>query len=467
MLPASVLRHITPLLAALLASFVRSSSSSASLRMADRLQQSPLHQMGGVNHELHSQVAIADNKMVNGEPVETVAQLQQVLNDNPGTVVYISRSTFTIDRDHPAPIRLGSNRSLVMDGATTIRCEGVVMPPTDPVPPQNVSGYGGVVIMSGSNIALSGGRIEQSSLDLVCKYGPDLDTGGSCNFGVDVFNGADVKVTNVTIIGSFSDAIRVFNSQVNARGKPVASEFGKSALSALTRRPVVLAHNTLINPYPHGNCSTCTVQPRGIWLIVSAGVIVSSNLVVGPWLYGIDMDSEASFCTITNNTVTDSLYASIFVEMQCTANTITANTIRWTGANTVRYPCGGIHVDSYLNSVVANDFGSSGMCVSGLAQGQVYPPALSNRFVDNIASALDMGSSGAFGCGNYGCENKMPNGSYAVVSDYFTAINEGHDNHFNRSLCINPDSATHDVNDWAIVNDVTTYALNNFQVPVV
>jgi hypothetical protein len=116
---------------------------------------------------------------------------------------------------------------------------------------------------------------------------------------VDVFNAEDAKVTGVTIRGSFSDAIRVFNGQGNARGKPVAGTFGKAALAAFTRRPVVLSHNTLVNPYSHGNCSTCTVQPRGIWLIVSAGVIVSSNTVVGPWLYGIDMDSEASFCTIT------------------------------------------------------------------------------------------------------------------------------------------------------------------------
>ena len=87
-----------------------------------------------------------------------------------------------------------------MDAATTIRCDGVVMPPTDHTPPQNVSGYSGVVIMpvimsSTNMIAISGGRIEQTSLDLVCKYGPDRDTGGSCNFGIDVFNGADIKVT--------------------------------------------------------------------------------------------------------------------------------------------------------------------------------------------------------------------------------------------------------------------------------
>ena len=120
--------------------------------------------------------------------------------------------------------------------------------------------------------------------------------------------------------------------------------------------------------------------------------------------------------------MTDALYASIFVEMQCTGNQITANRVVQTGANPYQV-CSGIHVDSYLNTVVANDFGSSGMCVSGLPQGSVYPPALSNRFVDNIAPVLDLGSSGRSGCGNYGAENKAPNGSYAVVEDFFTVVN--------------------------------------------
>ena len=71
--------------------------------------------------------------------------------------------------------------------------------------------------------------------------------------------------------------------------------------------------------------------------------------------------------------MTDALYASIFVEMQCTGNSITANRVVQTGANPYQ-TCAAIHVDSYLNTVVANDFGSSGMCVSGLPQGSVYGP---------------------------------------------------------------------------------------------
>ena len=134
-----------------------------------------LHQRGGVNHGLHSSVAITNNKY-SGQAVETVAQLQQVLDSHPNTIVYVSGSSFTIDKADPQPIRLHSDRSLVMDAATTILADGVVMPPTDPTPPQNVSGYGGVVVLSGENIAISGGNIEQTALDLVCKYGPDRDT---------------------------------------------------------------------------------------------------------------------------------------------------------------------------------------------------------------------------------------------------------------------------------------------------
>jgi parallel beta-helix repeat protein len=276
---------------------------------------------------------------------------------------------------------------------------------------------------------------------------------------VDVFEASDAKVIGVTIRGSFSDAIRVFNSQGQAGGKPVADKYGSAALAALTRWPVVLAHNTLINPYRHGNCSSCSVQPRGIWLIVSDGVIVSSNTVLGPWLYGIDMDSEASFCTITNNTVQDSLYASIFVEMQCTGNMITANTVRQTGANP-HQTCAGIHVDSYLNSVIANDFGENGMCVSGLAQGQVYPPALANRFVDNVSPVLDLGSSGQHGCGNYASENRATNGSYALVEDFFTVVNGDRSIPFNRSVCIDLSSARNAVDNWAVVSDATTAAVS-------
>ena len=49
--------------------------------------------------------------------------------------------------------------------------------------------------------------------------------GGWGNFGVDVYQANDAKVTGVTIRGSFSDA-----SQGITRGKPIADTFGKAAL---------------------------------------------------------------------------------------------------------------------------------------------------------------------------------------------------------------------------------------------
>ena len=99
------------------------------------------------------------------------------------------------------------------------------------------------------------------------------------------------------------------------------------------------------------------------------------------------------------------------------------------------------------------------MCVSGLAQGQVYPPALSNRFVDNIAPVLDLGSSGRDGCGNYATENRAPNGSYAMVEDFFPVVNSQHNIPFNRSVCIDPAAVDNTVDNWAIVSDVSTTAL--------
>ena len=65
-----------------------------------------------------------------------------------------------------------------------------------------------------------------------------------------------------------------------------------------------------------------------------------------------------------------------------------------------------------------------------------------------------MGGSGAVGCGNYGTENKAPNWTYAVVRDYFTAVNEAHHRPLNRSICIDPSMTDHDAaNDWGVLND--------------
>ena len=412
-----------------------------------------LAQYGGVNHALTKAVTVEANKLEDGSDCKSIAQLQTLLDKSEGSMIYLKRCTFIVDTEAPLPIRLHSNRSLIMDAATTVKTT-VTMPPTDPTPPQNVSGYGGVVVISGANIALVGGHIVQDSLTLLCKYGPNA-TGhpGSCNFGVDVFGGSDVKVRDVTISGTFSNAIRVFNSQGSpAQHVANATVFGAHALAALTQRPVSLINNTLI---ALANPSVTNRQPRGIWLIVSAGVIVSGNTVVGPWLYGIDMDSQASFCNIIGNTVTDSLYASIFVEMQCTNNVIASNTIRQTTPS-LHATCAGIHIDSYLNTVIGNDFGNNGMCVSGLQQGKVYPPALSNTLVDNIGTVVDLGSSGQHGCGNYAAENRLANGSYAKVEDFFSVINAVHNVSFDRSVCINPTSKANDDDNWSLASDAIT-----------
>eukprot|EP01052_Picozoa_sp_SAG31_P016633 SAG31_NODE_1108_length_9862_cov_5.407662_4_plen_1095_part_00 len=306
-----------------------------------------LAQFNGVNHALHKKIIVTSNKLDDGSECRTVAQLQALLDRSGGTMIYLNNCHFTIDVQSPKAVLLRSNRSLIMNDATTITTS-VTMPPTAKVAPTNISGYGGVVVITGTNIALVGGEIIQHSLNLDCKYGPNAypqHPGGSCNFGVDVYGGDDVKVRDVTIRGTFSNAIRVFNDQ-GIDGKPTAETYGSHALAAFNSRPVVLINNTLL---ALANPPASNVQVRGIWLIVSAGVIVSHNTVVGPWLYGIDMDSEASFCTIVGNTVIDARYSSIFVEMQCTHNVITGNRVRQTTPS-VHSACLGTHLDSYLHT---------------------------------------------------------------------------------------------------------------------
>ena len=81
-----------------------------------------LHQAGGVNHALRQRVEITANRL-GGRQVETVAQLNAVLEAHPNAIGYVRDSAFTIDPARPEPVRVRSNRSLVLDGATTIRCE--------------------------------------------------------------------------------------------------------------------------------------------------------------------------------------------------------------------------------------------------------------------------------------------------------------------------------------------------------
>ena len=99
---------------------------------------------------------------------------------------------------------------------------------------------------------------------------------------------------------------------------------------------------------------------------------MAGNVIRGPYRYGIDLDAMASQCVITGNDVRGSLYAALFIEMQCLHNVVTGNTLVANGSYA-------LNLNSFLNFVVLNDLGggeakSGGLKISGTSP---YPVALS------------------------------------------------------------------------------------------
>ena len=74
-----------------------------------------------------TEVGIVAN-MVGDAPVQTVAQLQALLDTNPNTVFRVSRSHWKIDATAPKSIWLRDNRTIVMDDHTLI--EGTALMPS-------------------------------------------------------------------------------------------------------------------------------------------------------------------------------------------------------------------------------------------------------------------------------------------------------------------------------------------------
>jgi hypothetical protein len=96
----------------------------------------------------------------------------------------------------------------------------------------------------------------------------------------------------------------------------------------------------------------------------------------------------SSYCILTKNDVEVAVGSdrhaatAFFVEMQCRNNVIAGNRLisnepEGYGMKPEGY---GMNLNSFLNFVVSNDLGSSGVKISGKAP---YPAALSNRFIDN------------------------------------------------------------------------------------
>ena len=91
----------------------------------------------GINPTLTAMVFVEDNKLVHAAggaaattPVDTAAQLQDLLDRSPNSVIYLRRSTFEVVADgNYTGITIRSNRSLVMDAGSVIFCNSTLPPP--------------------------------------------------------------------------------------------------------------------------------------------------------------------------------------------------------------------------------------------------------------------------------------------------------------------------------------------------
>ena len=89
----------------------------------------------GINAALTSMVFVENNKLVHTgggatTPIETAAQLQDLLDESPNSAIYLRRSTFEVvpDGNHTG-ITIRSNQSLVMDAGSVIFCNSTLPAP--------------------------------------------------------------------------------------------------------------------------------------------------------------------------------------------------------------------------------------------------------------------------------------------------------------------------------------------------
>ena len=402
----------------------------------------------GINDALKSIVVVKNNAAVPdasaSTPIDTAARLQQLLDDNPNTAIYVAHSSFEVVPDgNRTGITIRSDRSLVLDDRSVIWCNSTLPPPL--YLPAGEAKYGPhLVALMGNNTGLKGGQLLDYTNQNTEPAAPIPVT-----IGIRIFQSRDAKVTGVTLKGGWGNAIRVFNSdgattpafapcpdyftvgcQASqlpfAQGLPYSHDLALAELllKAQVQPPVSLINNTI---YAQGTGF------RGIWLTWAFGAVVTRNTIRGPLHYGIDLDAMASYCTITNNDVATSLRGRVafFIEMQCRSNVVTAN----------RFfaPEGyGMNLNSFLNVVVSNDLAGSDVKLSGVSP---YPTALSNRLIDNFGIG-DFNTQHA-GCGNYATENLVDpqNVSNEMALSNCTHRPGGCTSPLNRSNgCIDPDA---------------------------
>jgi hypothetical protein len=255
----------------------------------------------GINTALPFIIVVDGNTEIKtGKSVTTARQLQALLDNHPNTAVHLKRSRFEVIPDgNNTGISIRSNRSLVMDDASSIFCVSAL-----PVPlflPPAESKYGPhLVMLTGSNTGLKGGQILQPTNSTALP---------ATTVGVRIFMARDAKVVGVNLHGTWGNSIRVFNGDgatsppfdscpsyftagCQAEQLPFAQGLSHSSelalaevmLKGLVQPPVSLINNTI---------TSTAVGTRAIWITWAFGAVVTRNVIRGPFHYGIDLDAMA------------------------------------------------------------------------------------------------------------------------------------------------------------------------------
>jgi parallel beta-helix repeat protein len=367
-------------------------------------------------------VTIHANQVVGGDVVDTVEQLQRLLDSCPGGIFNIRNSRWTVSNQ---TIMLRSNRSLIMDASTVIT--GIAeLPWTKHGAGEVGEGGGALLTVSGNNISVAGGRFEQEILP-ACAEVKTQPIQGACNFAIDIYYSSGITLRDSVIQGSFMTAVRVQESigwpaGIKPGMPPVASKW--VTLPGIARQPVLITNVTLLH---HRNQTF--FQLRGFWTVMTANVIFARNTILGPFGYAIDLDSSSSGNLVTNNYMKGCLWEGIFTEYSAVHNVITGNKVV---ANCTYDQA--IHINGELNIVVDNtvlrlDGTPAGIaCTSQLSMYNSY--ALSNRIVGNTCGHLALGGDG--GCDNYAADNtanvSIAGATLPTVTNWFRSPNQ--------SICI-------------------------------
>jgi len=341
--------------------------------------------------------------------MSSVAELQTLLDNNPNTVFDIKESHFEINSTNPLSIFLRSDRSLLMDSVTTISSQVSV-------PGTNTWG-GALLIIKGSNIAVSGGRFLQLNEDIQpdCPY-------VRCNFAIDIQHSHGVKLRDGFIQGNFGNAYIFIRGDHDVPGYNPPVETDWVTFRGMAGDPNLITNMTLLH---WGNTTVKNFGHRGIWSTTNQNMIVTRLNITGPFVFGIDLDGSSSGNIVASNYMENNTYGGVITEYGATHNLIVNNHVRGDGNG------GNIYINGHLNYAVDNTVMAADgktpnkIRVSGaLAVHNVS--AISNRVVANRAGEI---AFVGVGCGNYVSENRspLPGGgwAYAAVTGELTGLGPG------------------------------------------